>query len=465
MKMASKKKTKNYEIDMCHGPILKKLLVFSIPLMCSSILQLLFNAADIVVVGRFAGDNALAAVGSNTSLISLLTNLFIGLSIGSNILAAMYYGAKREKDLSETVHTSIVLSVISGLALTFVGVLGAHQILLWMKTPSEVIELAALYLKIYFCGMTATMVYNFGSAILRAKGDTKRPLHFLMTAGIINVVLNLILVIKFQMGVAGVGLATVISQFVSAGLIIRCLMMEEGGTRLELKKMHIQKNKLIQILKIGIPAGFQGVLFAFANVAIQSSVNSFGAVVVAGNSAASNIEGFVYAAMNAFYQAAISFVSQNAGAGNYKRITKIVLRAQASVIVVGLVFGNLAVFFGRDLLRIYSDSEPVINAGMQRLGIVSRTYALCGIMDVMAGAIRGIGYSIMPMIVSLLGACVFRLIWIATIFQIDGYHTVTTVYESYPISWMITFSVHILCFIWAMKQKQKKETESLALSY
>ena len=445
-------KSKKYEIDMCSGSIFKKMLLFALPLMCSSILQLLFNAADIVVVGHFAGDHALAAVGSNTALINLLTNLFVGLSIGTNVLVAQYYGAKKEQELKETVHTSMMLSVYSGILLTIVGVIAARQILIWMQAPSEVLGLAVIYLRIYFIGMTSTMIYNFGSAILRAVGDTKRPLYYLLGAGVVNVVLNLIFVVLFQMGVAGVGAATVISQTISAFLVVRCLILEQGGIHLELKELRIHKDKFIRILQIGLPAGFQGTVFSLSNVVIQSAINSFGAVVVAGNSAASNIEGFVYMAMNAFYQATISFTSQNFGAKQYKRINKILFVGELYVIITGLVLGNLAVIFGKELLGIYSSSEEVIQTGMVRLRIIGITYALCGIMDVLVGALRGIGYSIMPMIVSLVGACGLRLIWITTVFQIPAYHSQTTIYMSYPITWTITLTVHALCFLWARRR-------------
>lgn len=448
---------KSYEMDMCNGPILKKMLLFAIPLMCSSVLQLLFNAADIVVVGRFAGDNSLAAVGSNTALISLLTNLFIGLSIGANVLAARYYGAKEEKALSETVHTSMLLSVYSGMILTFIGLVGAKRILIWMQTPEEVLDLAALYLRIYFVGMTATMIYNFGSAVLRAIGDTKRPLYYLFVAGIINVILNLIFVIFMKLDVAGVALATVISQCISAFLVVRCLMGEKGGMKLILKKLHIYEDKFASILKIGLPAGFQGIVFSLSNVVIQSSVNLFGATVMAGNSAAANLEGFVYFAMNAFYQATISFTSQNMGAKKYGRINKIVLIGEACVVVTGVVLGNLLVLSGRSLLGFYSSSPEVIEAGMHRLYVISATYALCGMMDVMVGALRGIGYSVMPMIVSLIGACGLRLVWLATVFQVARFHNVFTIYVSYPITWMITLGVHIICFIWARKKVTKQQ--------
>ena len=443
-------------MDMCSGSILKKMLIFTIPLMCSSILQLLFNAADIVVVGRFAGDNSLAAVGSNTALINLLTNLFVGLSIGANVAAARFYGAKQDGEVKKTVHTAMLLSIFSGIILTVIGVIGARQILIWMQTPSEVLELAVLYLRIYFVGMTGTMIYNFGSALLRAVGDTKRPLYYLFGAGCVNIVLNLLFVICFHMDVAGVALATVISEAISALLVLRCMIKEKGSIHLELRELHIYPDKFVQILKVGLPAGFQGIVFALSNVVIQSSINLFGATVVAGNSAAANIEGFVYMAMNSFYQATISFTSQNFGAGKQERINRIALTGEFCVIVVGLFFGNACVLFGHPLLGIYSSSPAVIEAGMHRLRIIARTYALCGIMDVMVGALRGVGYSIMPMIVSLIGACGLRLLWLATVFQIDRYHTVTTVYLSYLITWIITLSVHILCFVLIRRKQMEK---------
>ena len=453
--MAERQKTQ-YEIDMCHGPILSKMLRFSIPLMCSSVLQLLFNAADIVVVGRWAGDNSLAAVGSNTALIGLLTNLFVGLAVGANTLAAKYYGARDRDELHRVVHTSILLSMLSGLFLTVVGVLGARTILIWMQTPDNVLDLAALYLRIYFLGMPATMVYNFGAALLRAEGDTQRPLYYLSLAGVVNIVLNLFFVIVCHLDVAGVAIATVISQCISAALVLRCLVKDTGPLHLDLRKMRFHASTLRQILRIGLPAGFQGILFSLSNVVIQSSVNTFGETIMAGNSAAANLEQFVYVSMNAMYQATISFVSQNYGAGNYHRIRKIVIRAQCCVLVVGLVLGNAATFFGHTLLSIYTSSPAVIEAGLVRMGICCATYALCGMMDVMVGGLRGIGYSVMPMLVSLVGACGLRLLWIATIFQLPQFHTIQMLYWSYPVSWLITLSVHVLCFLWAMKRVKQQ---------
>lgn len=449
-------KAKKYEIDMCQGPILKKMLLFAIPLMCSSILQLLFNAADIVVVGRFAGDNALAAVGANGSVINLMVNLFVGMSVGANVLAAHCYGARQEQELSETVHTAMSLSLISGVILTLAGVFGARQILIWMNTPDELLDLAALYLRIYFGGITATMIYNFGSALLRAVGDTRRPLYYLLAAGVINVVLNLYFVICLQMDVAGVGIATVISQCVSAFLVVRCLMKEQGGIQLHLKELRIYPSKLVRILKVGLPAGLQGTIFSLSNVVIQSSVNTFGATVVAGASASANIENFIYVAMNSFYQSTISFTSQNMGAGEYKR-TRIVLRnGLLCVVVTALALGGITILFGKQLLGIYSTSGPVIEAGMQRLKIFACFYAFCGMMDVMVGAMRGLGQSILPMIVSLLGACGLRLLWVGTVFQMEQFHTIQGLYIAYPISWLITFLAHVGCYFMVRHHLEKK---------
>lgn len=435
---------KTYEMDMCNGPLLGKILIFSGPLILSGILQLLFNAADIVVVGRFTGSHALAAVGSTSALINLLVNLFIGLSIGTNVLVARYYGAKKEKEVSRTVHTSIMTAILGGILMIFVGVVLARPLLEMMGTPDNVISHSVLYMRIYFIGMPAFMIYNFGAAILRAIGDTQRPLYFLMIAGVINVIFNLIFVIVFHMGVAGVATATVISQIISAFLILNCLTHIEGMCHLDLKKLKIHSDKLIQMLKIGLPAGMQGVVFSISNVLIQSSVNSFGSIAMAGNTAASNIEGFVYTSMNAIYQTALSFTSQNMGAGNYKRINQILLRCLVIVSVIGLLLGNGAYLFGRQLLGIYSSDPQVIEFGLSRMAIISCTYFLCGIMDVMVGSIRGLGYSVMPMIVSLTGACAFRVLWIFTIFQWQ--HTLFILYISYPISWILTAGVHILCY-------------------
>lgn len=448
-----------HEIDMCAGTIFPKLMQFAIPLACSTVLQLLFNAADIIVVGRYAGDNSLAAVSSNTSLIALLTNLFLGLSVGANILAARYFGSKDENSLSRTVHTAITISLISGVLLTGIGIFGARAILVWMQCPENVLSLAVLYLRIYFAGMTATMLYNFGAALLRAKGDTKRPLYYLTFAGIVNVALNLFFVIECRLDVAGVALATVISQMISAALVIRCLVHEQGAMHLDLRSLRIDRGKLKQIMQVGIPAGLQGVLFSLSNVVIQASVNSFGEVVMAGNGAALNIENFLYAVIDSFYQANAAFVSQNYGAGNYRRIRRVSVQAQASIVILMLILSMLAYRFGPQLLSVYTASPSVISAGMVRLGSVGICYAINGLMNVIVGTIRGIGYNVLPMVVTMLGACAFRLVWIATIFQIPQFHTVKTVYWSYPVSWMITYAAHLICLLLAYRKLGRRLEE------
>jgi len=447
--------TKNYTMDLCEGSILKKLLLFALPLMASSVLQLFFNAADVIIVGRYAGDNSLAAVGSNGSIITLLTNVFIGMSVGANVLVARYFAAKQEEEVKRTVHTAITISVIGGIILAGVGFFAAKQLLVLMQSPPEVINLAALYLKIYFLGMPFMLLYNFGAAILRGVGDTKRPLYYLTFSGVINVVLNFIFVVFFHMDVAGVALATIISQTVSALLVLKCLMKEESAIRVELKYLGVDKEIFLRILQIGLPAGIQGSLFSLSNVVIQSSVNSFGAIIVAGNSAAQNIEGFVYMAMNAFAQAIVAFISQNYGAGKYERINKIVVTTLLCVLTVGLVMGNGAYLLGKPLVSLYTDSAEVMQAGMKRLSIIASSYALCGLMDCMVGALRGLGYSVMPMIVSLLGACAFRIAWISIFFRIERFHTIDTVYFAYPISWALTMAVHVICFL-IVRRKFKK---------
>lgn len=443
--MKEKRAKKKYEIGMCSGSVPVKMILFSVPLICSGMLQLLFNAADVVVVGQFAGDDSLAAVGSTSSLINLFTNVFIGLSVGCNVLTARYFGADSKKEIEDTVHTSIAVAFISGIVITVLGIALAPFILKMMDTPEW--GLATMYLCLYFLGMPAMMVYNFGSAILRAVGDTKRPLYYLTFAGFINVVMNLLFVIVFKMDVAGVALATVISQVISAILVVRCLMKETGSIHLDLRKIRIKKGILFKILQIGLPAGVQGTLFSLSNVFIQSSVNEFGEIVVAGNSIAGNLEGFVYVAMNSIYQAAISFTSQNIGAMKYERVNRIAVTAMGLVTVIGLAMGNLLVLFGRPLLGLYSDSPAVVEAGMVRLVWICTIYALCGMMEVMVGLMRGMEYSVLPMIVSLLGACVFRLVWLATVFQWEGLHKIETVYASYPVSWALTLFVHIICFL------------------
>lgn len=446
---------KSYEMDMTNGPLLKKILIFSVPLMLSGVLQLLFNAADIIVVGQFTGSSALAAVGSTSSLINLFVNVFIGCSVGSNVLVAQYYGAKDEKNVHETVHTSILLAIVSGVALIAAGILLSPPMLELMDTPEEVLGQAVLYLRIYFVGMPATLVYNFGAAILRAVGDTRRPLYYLLAAGCVNVVLNLFFVVICHRGVDGVAAATVISQVISAALIVRCLMKSDGMYRLELSRLKFHRHKILQIARIGLPAGFQGAIFSISNVLIQSSVNSFGAIAMAGNTAASNIEGFIYTCMNAVYQTSLSFTSQNLGAGKIRRISRILLDCLGVVLVVGAVMGFIAYHFGAGLLHIYSSDPEVIENGLHRMRVICQTYYFCGMMDVTVGVLRGMGYSVMPMLVSLAGVCGVRIVWIFTAFVWN--RSLFTLYISYPISWSATFLIHLICFLMVFRKIKARQ--------
>ena len=444
-----------YEMDLCDGPILKKTFTFAAPLVCSNLLQLFFNAADSVIIGHFCGDESLAAVGVNAGLINLMTNLFIGLSVGCNVLVGRYTGARQKKDLFETVHTAILLSIYSGIFLSAAGFMTAPEILRLMRTPPEIMDLAITYIRIYFLGMLACMVYNFGSAILRSVGDTKRPLYYLAASGVLNVLLNLFFVVILHLDVAGVAIATVLSQSAAMILTVRCLMSEAGDIRLDLKQLHIYKKQLVEILRIGIPAGVQQIVFSVANLMIQSYINGFGAVVVAANSIAGNVLGFVYTAMNAFYHTVLAFVSQNVGARQYRRINRIVLTELGCVIVVGSILGNAVVFWGEEFLSIFTKSPEVILYGVSKLRITSSLYALCGMMEVMAGAIRGLGYSVVPMLASLVGGCVFRIVWIMTVCQVPRFHTPEGIYWSFPFSWLFTFLVHGICFLYLIRHRKK----------
>ena len=445
---------KSYRMDMTEGNLLPKILLFSFPLMLSSLLQLLFNAADIIVVGRFAGHQALAAVSSTGALVNLIVNLFMGLSVGTNVLVARQIGAKQFTEMRKTVHTAICMSLVGGVILSVFGIVMARPLLVLMSVPSDVIDLSTLYLQIYFAGTIAMLLYNYGASILRAKGDTKRPLYFLAIAGVVNVVLNLILVIFFHMGVAGVGIATTVSQCISAYMVFTCLKNEPGPTQLIMDEMKIDWPSLKEIMKIGLPAGIQGSVFSLSNVVIQSTINGFGSAVMAGSGAAANIEGFVYVAMNAFYQSCLTFTSQNYGAKKMDRVYKTLFTCQLLVVVVGIISGFGAYFLGEQLLSIYTTEAASIEAGMVRLSYVCKLYFICGVMDVMVGSLRGLGHSIFPMIVSLLGACAFRLFWIAYIFPMNP--IADTVYLSYPISWIITASCHVITFIFVIISLRKK---------
>ena len=452
--MAEKTARISYRMDMTEGPLTTKIIKFTIPVMLTGILQLLFNTADVIVVGRFTGKTALAAVGSTGSLINLLVSLFMGLSIGTNVLVARYQGAKDDKAVSETVHTSIALGIVGGLILLIIGVVATRPLLEMMATPEDGIDQSTLYMRILFFGMPLNLILNFGAAILRAIGDTKRPLYYLTIAGVINLFLNIFLVTVFSLGVAGVAIATVISEGVSCVLILLCLKHETGAIRLYFNRIKINPSKCVDIMKIGLPAGLQGCIFSISNVLIQSSVNSFGSTVMAGNTAASNIEGFVYVSMNSLHQTCISFTSQNFGAGKFKRIKMVLINCLVIVAITGLVLGNSAYFFGKFLLSAYNNEAEVISYGLIRLSIISTMYFLCGLMDVMVGAMRGIGYSILPMIVSLVGACGLRIVWIYTVFA--KFRTLDILFISYPVTWTITFLSHLVCYyIVTRKYKDK----------
>lgn len=446
---------RSYEIDMTNGPILGKLFRFAMPLALSGILQLLFNAADIVVVGRFAGSQALAAVGSTGALINLIVTLFMGISVGANVLVSQYYGAGDKKGLYETVHTSILSSLVFGIALIAVGIALARPMLEMMETPADVLEQAVLYMRIYFIGMPVLMLYNFGAAILRAVGDTQRPLYFLLLAGVVNVVLNLFFVIVLHMGVAGVAAATSISQAVSAFLVFWCLVKVDGDYKLYPKQMRIYKDKLWKMMKIGLPAGIQGASFSISNVLIQSSINSFGAVAMAGNTAGANIEGFVNMGMDSFSQAALSFTGQNLGAGKTKRVNRVMVLCLLMASATGLLLGLTANLFGPQLLGIYSSDPAVIEYGLMRLRITCMFQFAGGLMGVMVGVLRGMGASLIPMAITISSVCGFRVVWIFTVFAASP--TLTTLYVSYPVTWALAAFFDFVCFFFVKRGAEKKQ--------
>lgn len=444
--------------SMREGPILKSVIVYTVPIILTGLLQLLFNAADLIVVGWFSGSDSVAAVGATGALTNLIINLFIGLSVGAGVAVAQGMGAGNGKLTSEAVHTAVPVAVISGIFLTVIGVLFSRNFLELMGTPDgKLLRLASVYMQIYFAGMTFSMLYNFGSAILRAAGDTRSPLIFLTVAGVLNVILNIVFVALFKLDVAGVALATSISQAVSAILVLLALMKRQDACRFEFKKMHIYKNALLRMVKIGVPAGLQGSLFSISNVLIQSSVNSFGAAHMSGSAAASSIEGFCYVTMNSFHQTALNFCGQNYGAGDFKRVKRITWVCLMTVAVAGFVVGNLSYIFGRELLKIYiTDSPEAINYGMERLKFMLVPYFLCGIMDTTTGAMRGIGSSVIPMIITVVGVCVMRIVWIYTVFALPQYHTFSGLFISYPISWILTFAALFISFTVVMRRKEKK---------
>lgn len=447
-------KKNKYEIDMCNGTIMDKLISFALPLMLSGMLQLMFNAVDIIVVGRFSGSRALAAVGSTTALINVFTNLFIGISLGANVLAARFYAAGKEKEMSDTVHTAITIAIISGLIMAFVGLIFSKGALELMDTPEDVIGQAALYMRIYFIGMPFFMLYNYGAAVLRAVGDTKRPLMFLIVSGCINAVLNLILVIGFSLSVVGVAVATVISQMVSCILVLRCLYKSEGNYQLRFSKLKINKKYMIQIFQVGVPAGIQSTVINFSNVLLQSSVNSFGSVAMAGYTAANNILGFLYQSINSVTQACMSFTSQNYGVGKYKRMDRVLADCMILTVAVSLIIGCSAYFFGNYILRIYTSDAEVIKCGLEILSITTVPYFLCGIMDLFPGALRGMGYSAVPMILSVIGTVGMRVLWIYVVFPLN--RSLYVLFISYPASWGITIVMQVICYIFVRNKVHGK---------
>lgn len=440
---------------MCNGSILDKLISFSIPLMLSGILQLLFNAVDIIVVGRFTGSEALAAVGSTTALINVFVNFFIGISLGSNVLAARFYAAGKDQEMSETVHTAITLALISGVVMGIVGVVSAKGALQLMDTPDNVLNLSTLYMRIYFVGMPFFMLYNYGAAILRAVGDTKRPLMFLIVSGATNVVLNLILVIRFHMGVAGVAIATVISQGISCVLVLRCLYNSEGSYQLRFSKLGMKARYVKQIFQVGVPAGIQSTIINFSNVLLQSSVNSFGSVAMAGYTAANNILGFLYVSVNSITQACMSFTSQNYGVRKFKRMDKILFECLGLTMVVALVLGGGSYLFGSELMHIYTKSADVVACGMDIMLYTTVTYFLCGIMDLFPGALRGMGHSAVPMILSVIGTVGTRIVWIYWIFP--QHRALDFLFISYPVSWILTIIMQVICFYFVRKKVHGKD--------
>ncbi|MDD7143752.1 MAG: MATE family efflux transporter [bacterium] len=439
---------------MCNGTIMDKLVSFSLPLMLSGILQLMFNAVDVIVVGRFAGSQALAAVGSTTALINMFVNLFMGISLGTNVLAARFFAAGKDRQMSETVHTSIAFAAISGIVMVFVGIFFSKFALELMATPADVIEQSTLYMRIYFLGMPFFMLYNYGAAILRAVGDTKRPLIFLIISGVINAVLNMILVIVFHLAVAGVAIATVFSQMISCILVLRCLYRSEGSYQFRFSKLMLKGCYLKQIFQVGVPAGIQSTVINFSNVLLQSSVNSFGSIAMAGYTAANNILGFLFVSVNSVTQACMSFTSQNYGVRKWKRMDKILVDCMILSMIVALVLGGGSYIFGSQILRIYTENEEVIRCGMEILSYTTLTYFLCGFMDLFPGAMRGMGFSAAPMMLSIVGTVGTRIVWIFGIFP--RYRSLSVLFISYPVSWILTIAMQVVCFFIVRRKVYEK---------
>ena len=428
------------------------MVAYALPIVATSVLQLLYNAADVAVVGKFAGEDCLAAVGSTTSLINLLVNFFVGLAVGIRVLVSRYYGAGNKRGIHDTVHTAIPLGFISGLVLMVVGIIVAKPVLALMGSPKEVINLSARYMQIYFMGMPATLILNFGTAVLGAAGDTRRPMYIMMASGIINVGLNMLLVIVIPLNVAGVAIATTVSQYFSALMILRMLIKTRDHYNFKLKDMHIHWARLREIVAIGLPAGIQSTTFSFSNVIIQSSINSFGSLVMAGNAAAANVEGLIYVGMDAFYQSSMTFTGQNVGAKRGNRITRIYLCGCITITAVGLLLGSLVRIFDTPVLSLYTSDPAVLAYGTRRLSVLFGVFFLCGLQQVTVGMLRGMGRSFTPMLISIGGICGVRLLWIylikaAGLLNPKVTESVVWIYYSYPITWLITFVAHFICYI------------------
>ena len=448
--MNSVSQKSKYEIDMCNGSIMDKLITFSLPLMLSGILQLLFNAVDLVVVGRFTGSQALAAVGSTTALINMFINFFMGVSLGANVLVARFYASGKESEVSKIVHTAVTFALISGVVMAVVGNVFSRGALELMETPDDVIGQSALYMRIYFLGMPFFMVYNYGASILRAVGDTRRPLYFLIISGVINAGLNLFLVTVFALGVAGVAIATVFSQMISCVLVLNCLYRSKGCYQIRFSKLMIKGVYLKQIFQVGIPAGIQSTVISFSNVLLQSSVNSFGQIAMAGYTAANNIFGFLYVSVNSISQTCMSFTSQNYGVKKWKRMDKVLIDCIILSITVTLLLGGSACIFGKNLLHIYTSDPEVIVCGMEILLYTTATYFLCGLMDLFPGAMRGMGHSGVPMILSIIGTVGTRIVWIYMLFPY--YRSLRFLFFSYPASWLFTIVMQVICFYFVRRK-------------
>ena len=433
-------------MDMANGPLLKNILIFSIPLIFSNILQMFFNSADTIIVGKFAGDKALAAVGSTGSIVFLITSLFNGLATGTNVVVARYIGTGNKDKIKDSVHTSIALATAGGIVLTFIGLFFSKVFLRMMSTPEDFIDLSATYMRIYFMGVIFLLLYNFGSAILRSKGDTQRPLYFLLISGILNIVLNFITVYFFHLSVIGAASATVASEALSAFLVLNVLFHEEDATRLDMKHLYFDKESILDIMRIGIPAGLSGAVFALSNVVIQSSINSFNSTdVVAGNAAGNNVENYVYIGYMAFTQATITFTSQCMGAGRLDRIKQIMVTTMAMVVVGAIIMGTAVYLAGPFVLRFYTDKPEVVAVGMVRIRLVASLLVLNGILDVFVNSLRGMGVSTLPTILMVVGICGVRLLWIYTMFPI--HHTLESIYLCFPISWAVTSIVEFILWI------------------